>query len=146
MLIYLDMCCLKRPFDDQSQPRIRLEAEAVLGLLAAESGEVRFVRSPALLLENSRNPIKTRAARVERWLLAGALAAADPKTLEKRTGELMTLGFRSFDALHVASAECAGTEAMGSCDDKLLAAASRNRDKIKVRVVGVVELAREVLS
>jgi hypothetical protein len=40
MRIYLDMCCLKRPFDDQSQPRIRLETEAVLALLAAESATV----------------------------------------------------------------------------------------------------------
>ena len=36
MLLYLDICCLKRPFDDQAQPRVRLETEAVLGLLAEE--------------------------------------------------------------------------------------------------------------
>ena len=29
-LIYLDVCCLNRPFDDQTQERIRLEAEAVM--------------------------------------------------------------------------------------------------------------------
>ncbi len=28
--IYLDVCCWNRPFDDFSQERIRLEAEAVL--------------------------------------------------------------------------------------------------------------------
>jgi hypothetical protein len=28
--IYLDACCLNRPFDDQTQERIRLESEAVL--------------------------------------------------------------------------------------------------------------------
>lgn len=33
MLIYLDVCCLNRPFDDQTQERIRLEAEAVLLIL-----------------------------------------------------------------------------------------------------------------
>jgi hypothetical protein len=33
-LIYLDVCCLNRPFDDQTQERIRLEAEAVLHILA----------------------------------------------------------------------------------------------------------------
>ena len=27
--IYFDVCCLNRPFDDQSQARIRLEAEDV---------------------------------------------------------------------------------------------------------------------
>ena len=26
--IYLDVCCLNRPFDDQSQDRVRLDAEA----------------------------------------------------------------------------------------------------------------------
>ncbi len=28
--IYLDVCCLNRPFDRQSQARIRLETEAML--------------------------------------------------------------------------------------------------------------------
>ena len=32
--IYLDVCCLNRPFDDQSQPRIHLESEAILTILA----------------------------------------------------------------------------------------------------------------
>lgn len=141
MLIYLDMCCLKRPFDDQSQPRIRLEAEAVLGLLAAESSEVQFVRSPALLLENSRNPIKVRAARVERWLLAGALMPTDLAAMETRAGELMARDLRNFDALHVVSAELAGAAATGTCDDRLLATAVRIRDILKVRVIGIVELA-----
>lgn len=57
MLLYLDMCCLKRPFDDQSHPRIRLESEAVLSLLAAESNSLQFVRSLALWLENEQNPL-----------------------------------------------------------------------------------------
>lgn len=30
MRIYMDNCCLNRPFDDQSKIRIRLESEAVL--------------------------------------------------------------------------------------------------------------------
>lgn len=60
MRIYLDMCCLKRPFDDQSQPRIRLETEAVLALLAAESATVDYIRSAARRLENRQNPIRVR--------------------------------------------------------------------------------------
>jgi hypothetical protein len=28
--VYLDNCCLNRPFDDQRQMRVRLEAEATL--------------------------------------------------------------------------------------------------------------------
>jgi hypothetical protein len=146
MLIYLDMCCLKRPFDDQSQARIRLEAEAVLGLLARENGAVQFVRSAALLLENSLNPVKQRAARVEQWLRAKSLAALDEAALRGRTEELMRMGFGNFDALHVASAEAAGAATLGTCDDRLLAAGKRNAVQLKVKVVGVVELAAEVLK
>ena len=31
--IYLDVCCLNRPFDDWTQERIRLEGEAVLSIM-----------------------------------------------------------------------------------------------------------------
>lgn len=34
MKIYLDNCCFNRPFDDQSQIRVRLEAEAKLKIQA----------------------------------------------------------------------------------------------------------------
>ena len=40
MLVYLDVCCLNRPFDDYSQERIRLESEAVLLILERCQGEV----------------------------------------------------------------------------------------------------------
>ena len=33
MRVYLDVCCLNRPFDDQSQDRIKLETDAVLSIL-----------------------------------------------------------------------------------------------------------------
>ena len=33
MKIYFDVCCINRPFDDQSQDRIHLEAEAILSIL-----------------------------------------------------------------------------------------------------------------
>lgn len=33
MKIYIDVCCLNRPFDDQAQDRIHLEAEAILAVL-----------------------------------------------------------------------------------------------------------------
>ncbi|HEY8668299.1 MAG TPA: hypothetical protein VIL86_16740 [Tepidisphaeraceae bacterium] len=146
MLIYLDMCCLKRPFDDQTQARIRLEAEAVLALLTVESDQFRFVRSPALILENSRNPIKERASRVAQWLTMEPSFDPDPVALQKRTAELMQLGFKNFDAIHVACAEAGAANILVSCDDRLLATARRNRERLKVRVVDVVELAKEILT
>ena len=44
--IYLDGCSLQRPFDDQRQARIRLEAEAIKILIArAENGELEWLTS-----------------------------------------------------------------------------------------------------
>jgi hypothetical protein len=146
MVIYLDMCCLKRPFDDQSQPRIRLETEAVLGLLAIESDAVQFVRSPALMLENATNPIRERAARVDQWLTQKNLWQPNAQPLVVRTAALIALGFKNFGALHVACAEQAKADVLATVDDRLLAAAKRNAAAIALRVESVATVAQEVLK
>ncbi len=146
MLIYLDMCSLKRPFDDQSQPRVHLESEAVLGALAMESDLLQFVRSAPLLLENSYNPVPDRAARVNQWLIAAPSVALDHNAFTSRIDELMKLGFKGFDAMHLACAEQAKADLFVSCDDRLLAVAKRHAPQLQVRVIGVLELSKEVMT
>jgi len=34
MKIYMDVCCLNRPFDDQTQDKIRIESDAILAILS----------------------------------------------------------------------------------------------------------------
>jgi len=42
--IYLDACCLNRPFDDQTQPRIELETQAILTILRqCKSGQWKLI-------------------------------------------------------------------------------------------------------
>lgn len=147
MRAYLDICALKRPFDDHAQSRIRLEANAVLELLAAPTERVTFVHSRAHDVENSHNPIPWRASRVAAWL-ESSTALPDPKAddLVRRTSELMALGFRNFDALHIACAELAAADVFATTDDRLLRLADRHATLLRVRVVDVVTLALEVLS
>jgi PIN domain len=121
MRVYLDMCCLKRPFDDQAQPRIRLESEAVLALLSAPAAKIEFLRGAALDLENDQNPLAQRAAKVACWLHDLPLIDLPDASLQPRTADLMRLGFKNFDAFHVACAEHGGAEVFCSCDDRLLA-------------------------
>jgi hypothetical protein len=33
LLVYMDCCCLNRPADDQTQDKIRIESDAVIGIL-----------------------------------------------------------------------------------------------------------------
>lgn len=145
MRVYLDLCCLKRPFDDQSRPRIHLESEAVLALLGAAAQKVEFVRAAALDLENDQNPVVQRAGKVRLWLEALPSLEAPQTFLANRTKELIALGFRGFDALHVASAEAVGAEALATCDDRFQAAGKRHASTLKVRVVNPIDLAREIL-
>ena len=52
MLIYLDLCCFNRPYDDQTQLRIRLETEAKLALQdKVRTGACRLLWSAVLDLE-----------------------------------------------------------------------------------------------
>lgn len=63
MIIYLDTCSLQRPLDDRTQVRIRLEAEAVLGIIdLVEAGTVDLLSSDALAYETEKR-IRIRRGR-----------------------------------------------------------------------------------
>jgi hypothetical protein len=72
MKLYLDACCLNRPFDDQSQTRVRLESEAVLSILElAVAGSLEIIGSDIIDDELSQMPDDERREKVE-LLLASA--------------------------------------------------------------------------
>jgi len=81
MRIYLDTCCLQRPLDDQTQPRIRVETEAVFAILASvQDGGVTLLTSEALEFEIGRIPDEQRRKEAMAILtLAGErLTLSDP--------------------------------------------------------------------
>lgn len=57
MRLYIDLSCFNRPFDDQRQERVRLETEAVLGILTRiVNGTDTLLWSWALSFENDKHP------------------------------------------------------------------------------------------
>ncbi len=55
--IYLDVCCLNRPFDDQTHDRIHLKAEAVLAILSRiGTGEWDWLSSNVVDFEINQTP------------------------------------------------------------------------------------------
>jgi len=55
--IYLDACCLNRPFDDLTQIRNYLEAEAVMTILQkCQTKTWQLINSTALMAELSQIP------------------------------------------------------------------------------------------
>jgi hypothetical protein len=68
----LDTSVLNRPFDDQTQPRIALETQALRTILQlVEAREVELVSSSVLEYENSRNISQSRRQWVEQCLQFG---------------------------------------------------------------------------
>jgi len=146
MKIYLDTCCLNRPFDDQSQERIRLETEAVMIILARLSRkEWIWLGSQVWEIEINRAPDMEQHSRLNR--IAGFIGQSveiGQKEL-KRAGELEKFGFVGFDAVHLACAESGGTDVFLSTDDRLLKRAKRLSKKIRVKVMNPLDWLQEMI-
>jgi hypothetical protein len=67
-LIYLDICCFNRPFDDQSQLLVRLQTEAKLDIQQSiREGKLALAWSAVLDLENIANADSERSKAIEGW-------------------------------------------------------------------------------
>jgi hypothetical protein len=140
MRVYLDVSCLNRPLDDQSQPRIHLEAEAVLAILgeiAAQS--LDCVTSEIAAPEIGAIRDSQRRDRIRAFLPDHVQQRILNDDVLARARWLRTVGIASADALHIAFAEVAETDVFLTCDDKLCRLARRNTALLKVEVANPVE-------
>lgn len=145
--IYLDVCCLNRPFDTQAQDRLRLEAEAVLLILKhCEAGEWQWVTSAVVSHEVAAVPNQERRSRLQQLLKGASLFVPLSDTLVARGEELHGLGLKAYDALHVACAEQAHVEVFLTTDDRLCRVATRHADRLTVRVENPLAWLQEELK
>jgi hypothetical protein len=106
--IYLDVCCLNRPFDDWLQARIRLEAEAILAIIEqCQASHWTLIGSTVLEAEVDRTPDPLRKQRVMDSLALAKSRITVTIAMIQRATELTKLGFQRFDALHIACSEAA---------------------------------------
>ena len=66
--------------------------------------------------------------------------------IEKRALELKKMGFKPFDALHVACAEKARADILLTTDDNLLSKAAQNKKTLKVKVENPLRWVMEVFK
>lgn len=120
MIVYLDTCSIQRPFDDQSQTRIVLEAEAVLGIIdRIESGELELLGSEILQLETEENPNPVgRRFALDVLRLASQHVVVDDE-IESVARAYEKSGIQPYDALHLASAAEGGADVFCTTDDAL---------------------------
>ena len=119
--IYLDVCTLCRPFDDQSYLRVRLETEAVnLIISKIRFGHFQLMVSPVHYREivditESKERMELEAI----FKNLGQSIRVDSHITRNRAEQFISLGMGIADAAHVAFAEDADADFI-SCDDKLI--------------------------
>jgi predicted nucleic acid-binding protein len=119
--IYMDVCCLSRPFDDMSNDRIFLEAEAVLSIISrCEDGEWTLVTSWAVDYELSRLPDLDRLGQIQTLLGAATEKIKLTKRAEQLAAQFKKRGLKDFDSMHLALAEADGADVFLTTDDRLL--------------------------
>jgi len=144
MRIYLDACCLQRPLDDRGQPRVNVEAEAVLTILAlVESGDLELLSSEVLEYEIATSPDLHRQARVRDMLKLASQVVKVTNEIEAQADALVKAGIKPIDALHLATASETKADFFCTCDDQLLKKGKKLKT-LETKVVSPLELIAEV--
>jgi predicted nucleic acid-binding protein len=142
VLLYLDLNCFNRPFDDQSQDRIAREAAAVFSVLhRIVDGIDHLAWSAVLEFENSQHPLIDRRTEIARWAHRAVVNVAISDRVSARAQTLTEAGFGALDAAHVACAEVAACDCLLTCDDRLMRRA--RRVQLAVHVQNPVEYLEE---
>ena len=141
--VYLDVCCLCRPFDDQKMIRIHLEAEAIKEILMRCTQDWTLVTSDVISYEIFQIQDQKRLIRVRDITALAQERIEWDEQLDQRAGELMSTGIDAMDALHVASAERA-MAVFVTTDDALIKNISKMQPNIIIRICNPVDLYLEV--
>ncbi|HLB69878.1 MAG: hypothetical protein OIN88_04645 [Candidatus Methanoperedens sp.] len=119
--IYVDVCALSRPFDDQNYMRIRLETEAMnLILSKVKAGSYKLLVSKVHIKEI--DAIMDPVERIELQMVLnkwGERIKVNMSETRARAEYLVNSGFGVADAAHVAFAEQVEAPFI-SCDDRLV--------------------------
>lgn len=142
--IYLDTCSIQRPLDTLTRTLIRLEAEAILGVLKhVDAGTVELVSSSILELEILRNPHPQRREFGAQVLKRAGSTVSVDETIARRANDFMQRGIKAMDALHLGIAEFVGVDYFCTCDDRFLRRAKSIED-LRIAVVSPLELIKVV--
>lgn len=144
MRIYLDLCAIQRPFDDENQRSIRDEKEALERILELiDRGEIELVSSFALEYENDANTDASKRGFTEEVLAQASEWIDNSPRLHHRATVYALGGLQMWDAAHLAAAVEAGADFFCTCDRRLLRGARKENTGL-TRTVSLLELIKEV--
>ena len=126
MKLYLDVCCLNRPFDDLTQNRIQFESDAILTIISrCQSGKWTLMSSEAIDLELNKTRDNNKLKKVLALLSVSTEKLILNQAAINRSEEFQRNGIKPMDSLHLAVAETSNVDVLLTTDDALLRASSR---------------------
>jgi len=141
----MDVFCLNRPFDNQSQDKVRFETEAIISILKrCAGGGWELIGSDIISLESSKCQDIMKRQKVSLLHGSATLKVKYNAVIKSRAAEFRKCNVKLFDSLHLASAEYANVDVFLTTDDKFIKAASRS--DVRIRVDNPLNFYMEVLS
>lgn len=136
--VYLDNCVFNRPFDDQSNERVRIESAAIVQILEhIKNHSIEVVWSSAIDYENERSPISERRESVAQWRAYAVAEVLATEKVEELSRELLELGVGDVDSIHIASAMICLADYFVTTDDGII----KRKDKIQgIKIISPTEL------
>lgn len=143
--IYLDNCCYNRPFDDLTQEKINLEANAIEIILKKFiNKELEIYKSKVIDFEISKIKDGNKRRQVEDLYDAMNLKEINYLSeIENRAIELKKYNIKDMDALHIAYAESINIDYLITTDRLLINAAKRAN--LNIKVINPIEFIMEVI-
>ena len=138
--VYLDNCCFNRPFDDQGQVRVRLEAKLHIQE-NIRNGGLELVWSYILDFENEANPFEERRSAVAVWKQSAVIDIEESAAILLKANALVDIGLKPKDALHLSCAIAGGCGYFLTTDDEIC---GRGRQLREITVSDPTNFVREI--
>ena len=144
MKLYLDVCCYNRPFDDLSDDRVRMEAEAVSVILdRCEHGLYELVSSDIIEYEISKIINQDKRDAVSRLAQIAKRTVKINNEIKSRAYDFENSKIKPFDALHLGFAQVAGIDLFLTTDERII----KKKDSLNItfRILNPLDFIHEEL-
>ena len=140
--IYLDNCCFNRPYDDQNNLNVRLEAEAKI-FIQNEILNNAFELAWSFMMDYEiySNPFQDRQIAFLSWKHVAVVDIDPVEEILIKGKDISQKKIKRKDALHIACAIKAECEYFLTTDGKLL-----NKDIPEIKLINPIDLIRQIYT
>jgi hypothetical protein len=145
MRVYLDNCCFNRPFDNQSNIRVKLETDSKLYVqLLILRGKIELAWSYILDFENNANPFFERKYTIGKWKHLSVIDSEESSVVLTKALNFVRMGIKAKDALHLACAVATTCDYFLTTDDVIQKKMQGNEEMTVLNPVDFIKVTEEI--